>query len=231
MDTKVKGIVVKLNDYKDADKIASIFTLEQGLISAKFNGVKKEKAKLKSVAQPFVFADFTYAEKGGNKTITSADIVDNFYNILSDYNKTIMGYIVLDVIKSILPKEKPEPDLFVLTVNALKNIELNNEYVETIKFLLKFISFSGMEIQMPESDYVFLDTLTGNFSQSKEIGFTQIDKKVYSTLKAINQEKDVEINETILKQNLRLLHNIIYLKFNEDIKSFQFVWFFYKYCL
>ena len=50
-----------------------------------------------------------------------------------------------------------------------------------------------------------------------------LDKKVYLTLKAINEEKEVEYNETILKQILRLLHNIIYLKFNEDIKSFQFI--------
>ena len=58
MDEKVKGIIVKLTDYQDADKLASIFTFEQGLITAKFNGVKKDKAKYKSVAQPFVFAEF-----------------------------------------------------------------------------------------------------------------------------------------------------------------------------
>jgi len=223
MDTKVKGIVVKLNDYKDADKIASIFTLESGLISAKFTGVKKEKAKLKSVAQPFVFADFVLNENGNNKTVTSASVIDGFYNILANYQKTIMGYIVLDIIKSILPKEKPESDLFVLTLNALNDIEEKNELVATISYILKFISFSGMEIQFPNVEYVFLDTLNGNFSANREPGFMAIDKKVYLTLKAINEEKDVECNETILKQILRLLHNIIYLKFNEDIKSFQFI--------
>lgn len=223
MDTKVKGIVVKLNDYKDADKIASIFTLEQGLITAKFTGVKKEKAKLKSVAQPFVFADFVLNESGNNKTVTSASVVDSFYNILANYQKTIMGYVVLDIVKSILPKEKPESDLFVLTLNALNDIEEKNELVATISYILKFISFSGMEIQFPNAEYVYLDTLTGNFSQNREQGFMAIDKKVYLTLKAINEEKEVEYNETILKQILRLLHNIIYIKFNEDIKSFQFI--------
>ena len=223
MDTKVKGIVVKLNDYKDADKLASIFTLEQGIISAKFTGVKKEKAKLKSVAQPFVFADFVLNESGNNKTVTSASVIDSFYNILNTYNKTIMGYIVLDIIKSILPKEKSEPDLFLLTINALQNIENKNEFISTINFILKFISFSGMEIQFLNAEYVYLDTLNGNFSVNREQGFIAIDKKVYLTLKAINEEKEIEANETILKQILRLLHNIIYLKFNEDIKSFQFI--------
>ena len=223
MDTKVKGIVVKLSDYKDADKLASIFTLEKGLITAKFTGVRKEKAKLKATAQPFVFADFTLTESGQNKTITSASIIDSFYNILNNYQKTIMGYIVLDIIKSILPKEKPEADLFVLTLKALKDIEENDELVATIKYILKFIAFSGMEIQMPETDYVYLDSLTGNFIENREVGAIQIDKKVYLALKTVNEEKEVENNETILKQILRLLHNIIYLKFNEDIKSFEFI--------
>ena len=223
MDTKAKGIIVKLIDYKDADKLASIFTLEQGLITAKFTGVRKEKAKLKAVAQPFVFAEFTLTESGQNKTVTSASIIDSFYNILNSYNKTIMGYIVLDIIKSIVLKEKSEPDLFVLTLNALKNIEEKNELISTISYIVKFIAFSGMEIQFPDAEFVFLDTLNGNFTINREPTFSAIDKKVYLTLKAINEEKEIEATETILKQILRLLHNIIYLKFNEDIESFQFI--------
>ena len=81
MDTKAKGVVIKLNDYKDADKLASIFTIEYGIITAKFVGVKKEKAKMKAVAQPFALAEFTMSEKAGNKVITGADLLDNFSNI------------------------------------------------------------------------------------------------------------------------------------------------------
>ena len=223
MDTKAKGVIISLIDYKDADKLASIFTLEYGLITAKFVGVRKEKAKLKAIAQPFVFADFLINENGKNKTITSASVVDNFYNILNNYQKTISGYIVLDILKSILPKEKPEPDLFILTLNALKQIEEQNELVATISYILKFIAFSGMEIQFPQKEYVYLDALTGNFTGIREPNCTAIDKKVYLTLKAINEEREIEHNETTLKQILRLLHNIIYLKFNEDVKSFQFI--------
>ena len=142
---------------------------------------------------------------------------------VNSYNKTIMGYIVLDMVKSILPIEKPEPDLFLLTLNVLQKIEMENEFISTINYILKFISFAGMEIQFPNAEYVYLDILNGNFSQTKEPGFIAIDKKVYLTLKAINNEEKVVIYETILKQILRLLHNIIYLKFNEDIKSFSFV--------
>ena len=80
--------------------------------------------------------------------------------------------------------------MFLLTLNVLQNIEAKNEFVSAISYILKFISFSGMEIQFPDADYVFLDTLNGNFSVNREQGFMAIDKKVYLMLKAINEEKE-----------------------------------------
>ena len=224
-EIKIQGIVLKLSDYKDADKLASIFSLQHGVITAKFTGVKRDKAKFKSIAQPFVFAEFTLTAKNGLKTVTSASVIDSFYNILTNYNKTICGYIVLDVLKSILPIEKAEPDLFLLTVNALKSIEIENEFIATIDYLLKFLTFSGVGLEFFDTDYVYLDTLSGNFTTKRTNDCIAIDKRVYLTLKNIakNGLKVEEIAETTAKQILRLLHNIIYLKFNEDVKSFSFL--------
>ncbi len=225
MDTRYKGIVLKLTDYKEADKLASIFTLEQGIISAKFTGVKKDKAKLKSVAQPFMFAEFNVNERNGLKTITSANVIDTFYNILSNYSKTICGYIVLDMIKSIIPAEKKEEDLFLLSLSSLKNIEEHNEYISLIDYILKFIDFTGMRVEFTDTDYVYLDKQSGEFTSSRTPNAIQIDKTVYKTLRIINDKSlDVEIENTAtLKQITRLLHNIIYIKYSIDIKSFEFI--------
>ena len=122
MDTKVKGIILKLIDYKEADKLASIFTLEQGVVTVKFKGVRKEKSKLKSACMPFTFAEFNINQTGNSRVVTNLNVIDDFYGILQNYNKTIVGYIILDILKTILPVEKPEQDLFVLTLNALKQI-------------------------------------------------------------------------------------------------------------
>ncbi|MFQ6752090.1 MAG: DNA repair protein RecO [Clostridia bacterium] len=222
-DEKVKGIVVKLIDYKDADRLASIFTLENGLISAKFTGVRRDKAKLKGVAQPFTFAEFNILSRSNNRSIISADILDNFTNILTDYNKTMCGYIVLDMIRSILPHEKREEDIFLLTLSSLKDIEENNEYVATIKYVLRFLDFSGMEIMLPESDYVYFDSMSGEFSTSRSIGASEIDKKVYKTLRDISLDQEIVVADNTLRQILRLLHNVIYIRFGEDIKSFAFI--------
>ena len=45
-EIKTKGIVIKSVDYKDSDKLVTIFSAERGLIKARVRGVKKDKAKL-----------------------------------------------------------------------------------------------------------------------------------------------------------------------------------------
>ncbi len=223
MEIKTKGIIIDKKDYKEADKLAKIFSLEFGVINAKFAGAKKEKAKFKVVSEPFTLADFVI-NKGQTNTVTQADIIDSFAGILNNYTKTMCGYIVLDMVRTILPMEKSEQDLFVLTLSSLKNIETKNELVSLIDYILKFLSFSGTELMFAETnDVVYLDTNSGNLTNQKDIGFNLIDKKVYLTILDINNQVKREYNEKELKQALHLLHNIIYLKFDADIKSFQFI--------
>ncbi len=249
MDTKVKGIIIKLIDYKDADKLAQIFSLEQGIITAKFVGVKREKAKFKAVAQPFVFAEFVLSVKGEHKTVTSVEIIDPFDKLLLDYSRTMAGYVILDMIRHLIPEGKPEQDIFILTLSTLKKLEMEDVNSTLIDYIIKFIDMQGMAIEFPNSKYVYLDNLTGNFSTTRTINSTEIDKKVYSYLfnifnsqlkaseneinnltqnndNVINNETNRlqnEISPLTIKQALRLIKNIIYLKFNVEIKSFDYL--------
>lgn len=224
MEEKFKGIVLQLKDYKDADKIASIFTLEQGILSAKFTGVKREKAKLKAIAQPFVFAEFNYIKKADFITITNATLLDNFYSILMSYDKTICGYIVLDVIKSILPYKKVEQELFLLTLNTLKNLEIQNEYLMCIDFIIKMLSFIGEGLNFPDLDYVNIDRDTGEITENKNQFTSPIDKKIYTILKYVhNQEFDkIKLNSSNINvENLKTTeeNNNVQINNNEQQKS------------
>ncbi len=217
---KHQGIIIKLIDYLDADKLASIFTLQKGIVLAKFAGVKKDKAKLKAVAQPFTFADFVFNVKADKRTVTSAEIIDSFPTLITDYNKTICGYIILDMIKTLIPSNKAEEDIFLLTLSTLKNLEQSDEYLVTIDYILKFISFQGMAVIMPKIDYVYLDEY-GNFASERSLNSIQISKPVYNLIK--NPFNCLDASAQTKKQALRLLKNIIYLKFGEEIKSFAFL--------
>ncbi len=236
MDVKDKGIIIKLTDYSEADKLASVFALNNGVITAKFAGVKKEKAKFKAIAQPFCLADFDLSEKNGSYVVTQASVIDNFFGITSDYNKTICGYIILDILNNLLPKGKSEPEIFLATLNALKELETGEHYPTTIGFIIKFIDISGMGLEFFDAKHIYLDKITGNFTPTASESTIQIENKVYSAIKNIAlqstelnndatnlQNQPTTPNENTLKQAIRLLHNILLAKFGEDLKSFTFI--------
>ena len=82
MEVKTDAIVLKAVDYKDNDKILTLFSPSLGRITAGAKGVKKPKAKLSFSAQPFCFAEYVLAEKGGRYTVTGAYLHESFFSLL-----------------------------------------------------------------------------------------------------------------------------------------------------
>lgn len=218
MDTKVKGIILSTKDYMEADKIASIFSYEQGVISAKFVGVKKEKAKLKALAQPFTLAEFELITKKDFHTVKTGVVIDNFPQIINDYNKTICAFILVDIVKSILPKNKAEQELFLLTINALKQIEQEDCYQSLIEFITNFEALLGEELNIFQTENrIYLDKNIGDFVPKPNMYTVEIDKKVFNALSVPTS------NESVKKACLKLLNTILAIKYEVDLKSFSFI--------
>jgi DNA repair protein RecO (recombination protein O) len=66
MEIKTEAIVLQSIDYKDNDKLLTLFSPSLGKLTAGIRGVKKPTAKLSFAAQPFCFAEYVLAEKGGD---------------------------------------------------------------------------------------------------------------------------------------------------------------------
>ncbi len=218
MDTKIKGFILSTKDYKDADKIASIFSYEQGIISAKFVGVKKEKAKLKALAQPFTFAELELISKKDFATVKTGTVMDSFPQIISDYTKTICAFILVDIVKSILPNNKPEQEIFLFCVNSLKKIEQEDAYESLIEFIINFIDMSGEQLNLFDTEgRVYLDKAIGDFVPTPNANAVEIDKKIYKALIVPTS------NDSIKKSCLKLLNTILNVKYEVELKSFSFL--------
>ncbi|MBQ7884724.1 MAG: DNA repair protein RecO [Clostridia bacterium] len=134
--TNVKAIVIANQDYKEKDVLATLFTLEQGVISVVFKGVKNSNAKLKSAKELFTFGDFIYAN-GMLNTITSANVVTNFYDITKSLPNFYAACNIAKIIKAVLPAGEANSGLFVDTLKCL-NL-LNDSTVKPNLVLIKFL--------------------------------------------------------------------------------------------
>lgn len=234
-EINTKVIILNTSDFGEADKIASAFSLDFGKISIKFNGVRKQTAKLKFLTQPFSYVDIECFKRGDFYTAKTGALIHNFPKILTNYQKTICAYIIMEIISKIMPKNKVEPEMFLLIVNSLDALENENEQRVTINFILKFFDILGENLVIDlNSNHIFLDLNVGNFSAEKTVNCIEIDKRCYRLLKEIKDEQNLfktnELEEArVVKQNtlekmtLKMLHNIFRAKYDMEINSFGFL--------
>lgn len=152
-EIKVKGIIISSIDYKDKDKLVTIYTLERGLVNAKLIGVKNPNAKLKPLKEVFCFADFDLVSSKGNGdyfTIISANIIENFYNIIRDIDKYYAGCTILEILRIVSKNGESNEPLFVETLKALKVLayeEVESDVV-LIKYLIKIFEAMGYQLSL-----------------------------------------------------------------------------------
>lgn len=144
MTTKVKAIVLKAIDYKEKDKLLTLFTLEQGKLVCSMRGVKAPNAKLKFAKEPFCFGEFVIENTKGNNVVTQVEIIENFFEITKDIDKFYEGCAILDVVLK-LSNEQPDHALFIELIKALKCIAYENvrKYYVFDKFLIKIFQNAG----------------------------------------------------------------------------------------
>ncbi len=218
-EIKTKAIILNTQDFGDADKLANAFSLEYGRITIKFVGVKKQKAKLKPLVQPFTFVELECFRRGDFFTAKTGIVIDSFPKITSEYQKTICAYILMDIVGKILPKNKVESRLFLSLSNALDGIE-NNPYVPTIQFILDFFDVLGENLVVDlKSNHIYLDLDMGNFSSERTPNSIEIDKKCYSVLSNLNEN----VSDSLYKMTLKMLNNIFRAKFDVELNSFAFL--------
>ena len=143
MDTiKVKAMVLSSIDYKEKDKLVTLFTIENGVMQAIMKSVKSDKAKMRFAKEPFCFGEYLIAMP--SKIITNVEIEDNFYVLTKDIDKFYLACAILETVKTVVVAGEKNVELFIETLKAIGAIaygNVNDKYVLT-KFLLSV--FKGM---------------------------------------------------------------------------------------
>jgi len=123
--------LIKATDYGENDKLARLFTLQKGVISAKIRGVKKKGAKLKFAAQPFCFGEYSLAERGGYYTVTGCDAIESFFGIVTQPQKYAYGCLMLET-ASESARYGDNPDIFALLLDSLKELVYTTQEPESV---------------------------------------------------------------------------------------------------
>ncbi len=221
----VKALMLKSVKYKDNDKMLTLFTDDMGKVGAIARGVTKQNAKLKFLAQPFAFCEYSLVKKADRYTITSGTLIESFFEISSDILKTYSAYAVLEMCDKLFLEGVSCTDMLTLSVNTLKEISLGDCLTALISFMLNAFSILGYELVVdnckkcgqPLTDDVFFSFDEREFyckdcpngKMITALTFNDLKKFLGLSFKIV-ESRDVDI------KLLRFLY--AYLKYNFEIE-------------
>ncbi len=142
---KVKGVVIKEIPYKENDKIITLMTDKLGKISCMARGAKKTNSALLASCQLLVYSEFVLYKGTSFYHINSAETIDTFYNLRTDYDKLEKAYEITKVINSLVVENEDTEHILSLYLNSLFVISkdlLKFDYVMSV-FKLKMLVLLG----------------------------------------------------------------------------------------
>lgn len=171
-----KSIILKNKNYKESDKIVTIFTEKQGKITAIAKGVQKAKSSLRGCVQPFCHSFLNFYHGQDLDLVTQGKIIDFFGNSREDINRTLYSMYIMELLDKSLMEKVVLPELYQLTVKIL---DLLNR--EGLKLLL--IRYFEMQLLLnlgykPVTNYCVLcgGTITSGVKFSLSEGGVVCDK-------------------------------------------------------
>ena len=231
MEHVINAIVTRATDYKDSDKILTLYSLEKGKISAGIKGVKKASAKLKFASEPFCFAEYVLAEKSGRFTVIGASHLDSFYNLRLDMLKYYCSAVVIETVNLLVNDFEPDAPLFSLVIETAKRLNYQkNELLSLASYLISLTTILGYKIEEFAcsscgelvSGRVFFNPQTAEFCcfSCRENGFMEIMPETYNALKALTKNpEETNLSESAVIKLIRFLFFYLNVKTDITLKS------------
>ena len=233
MEEKLNAITLRAVDYGESDKILTLFSLEKGVVSATVKGVKKDKAKLKFVAEPFSFCELIVSEKAGRRSVTNASSHKSYFRLSQNLDAYFSACVIAEFITLFF--KDAEEELFANLVLSLENLLKGVCYSTLVKFILLGLSYAGYGLDFSGcnkcgeqiENRVFLDVDSSCFLCENCALENSLEFKIstYTRLLEIdNASFDKLDNEKDNTKNcLRLLDNYVSHRLGFKLKSIQFI--------
>lgn len=148
IDEKVSAIVLNSRDYKDKDKLVTLFTPDYGIKTIILKGVKNSNAKFKFAKEPFCFGEFVLTGNNDIKIASQVNLIDAFFDITQNYDRYFIGCKILNLIPDILGKFDINSQLFIETLKVLKELAYSSidEKMLLCAYILKAFAMLGYKL-------------------------------------------------------------------------------------
>lgn len=123
MHITTKALVLRTVDYKESDKILTLFTREQGKLTASARGCRKKGSAIAAGCQLLAWSEMVVYDYQGRWSVKEAATQRLFRGVLGDIERLALGCYFAEVAELLAVEGEPAPELLSLTLNSLHALD------------------------------------------------------------------------------------------------------------
>ena len=168
----VEGIVLRSRNYKDTDKIVTLFSPERGKLVALAKGARKTASSLRGAVQPFCRSSFMLAKTNSSlDIITQARQEQGFSALSADLERIAYASYVAELTDAALPQGKPAAALYPILLVAISLLDMDDDLPRTARYYeLKLLQELGALPDLHSCTRCGRSLVGGRFYLSPELG-------------------------------------------------------------
>ncbi|ODJ72671.1 DNA repair protein RecO [Brochothrix thermosphacta] len=121
------GLIIRVMDYRESDKIIRLYTKEFGKISLVARGAKKSNSRIAAATQLFTYGEFMFFGNKGLGTLQQGEVIERFPTIASDIFTTAYGSYCVDLLDKAVEEREPNQALFQLIYQVLESMNAGED--------------------------------------------------------------------------------------------------------
>ena len=144
------AIVLRRADYRENDRMITLFSPTMGRIDALCRGCRRQKSPLMAASELFCTGEYVLYQTSERATVVSCTVTDTYYALRSDYERLSHGMYMLELCGAAVQPAQENERLFLLLLRALAHLcygETDARRVTAV-FLMGMTSLLGFRPQV-----------------------------------------------------------------------------------
>ncbi len=170
MLTVVTGLIIRTADFKESDRLVTVFTEESGVITAIAKGARSIKSRQMSATLQFCYGRYVLYKKNDFYWIKEAELIESFFDIRKRLEGLALASYICEVLSYVTISEA-DRELLRLSLNSLYAIAKGEIPLRKIKaaFEMRTAAILGFspevlscrECERKEGEF-YLDVMDGS---------------------------------------------------------------------
>ena len=138
----ISALILREVKYKEADKILTVLTPEDGKLTVKARGALRKSCRYGAACQALCYSEMTLFGSRGRWSVNEAETIEQFLTLRSDLALLALGSYFAEALEAVSDEDSPNPEILQLGLNSLYALSRRLYTPEHIK--TAFYVFSGI---------------------------------------------------------------------------------------